>query len=529
MTSPPWDAIVIGGGHNGLVTAAYLARAGRRVVLLERRPNLGGAASIEHSPSGVELPVGAQDLSLFRPQIIRELGLQLPLIRPEHSLTSLLPDGRALQLWRDPLRAAQSVADFSTADASEYPRFAAQIGRQAAILERMMDRVAPNLPLAGGWGGFRAAAPWLAVALAMRRLGGRPMLELVRDLPMDAARLLEERFESPELQGALASAGVIGLMQGPRAPGTALMLILQSIGGFPRGSTFMPGGVQQLTATLEQAATRLGVEIRTGAAIERILTDDYRTVGVRLASGEELRAEVVASSADPRHTLLDLVGAPELELRVVRQLQNIRFRGSTSRVNLVLDWPVPEFTGVADPRQLSGPLVIAPSIDYLERAYDDAKYGRVSSAPHLSMTMPTMSESPGSEPHKMHLLSIDVRYTPFDLKDELWSEQREQLGDRVVEVLSEYAPDLPRHVVHRQILTPIDLQLEYGLPEGSIHHGQMALDQMLFMRPIGGYAAYRSPVDGLYFCGAGAHPGGGLTGAPGRNAARVILKDLRKR
>lgn len=526
MAGRTYDCVVIGGGHNGLVAAAYLARAGRRVALVERRPELGGASSTGRSAENLPLEVGAQDLSLLQPQIVRDLRLRLSLHRPAVALLSLLSDREALPLWRDPQRTGAALSRLSSADASAYPRFAAQTRRQAALLAQMLERTPPDLPVAGLWKSVRAAWPWLPVALGLRRMGPRAMLELIRTLPMDAARLLEEWFQREELQGALAAGGVVGLMQGPRSPGTALMLLYQSIGGFPRGATFVRGGVGGLIDELARAAAEFGVEIRTGDGVERILTDDYAAVGVRLGGGEELRARSVAASADPRHTLFDLVGAPELELRMVHRVRNMRFRGSTARVNLVTDG-LPDFRGVVKHEHLQGHVVVSPSLEYLERAFDDAKYGRSSSDPHLALTIPTL-HAEEVDPDQPQVLSVTVRYTPYELREGDWNAQREALGDQVVSLLARYAPDLPQRITHRQVLTPLDLEREYGLPEGSIHHGQMALDQLLFMRPIPGYAGYRSPVDRLYFCGAGAHPGGGLTGAPGRNAAQVILKDLRR-
>lgn len=518
--------MVIGGGHNGLVAAAYLARAGRRVALVERRPELGGASFTARSPDGLPLEVGAQDVSLLRPQIVGELRLQLPLHRPAVSLLSLLSDREALPLWRDPQRTGAALSRLSAADASAYPRFAEQTRRQAALLAQMLDRTPPNLPAASLWKTARAVWPWWPVAVGLRGMGPRAMMEFIRTLPMEAARLLEEWFEREELRGVLAAGAIVGLMQGPRSPGTALMLLYQSIGGFPRGATFVRGGVGGLIGELARAAAAFGVELHTGDGVERILTDDYAAVGVRLASGAELRARTVAASTDPRQTLFELVGAPELELRVVRRVRNIRFRGSTARVNLVTDG-LPDFKGVVKHEHMRGHVVISPSLDYLERAFDQAKYGQISADPHLSLTIPTLHDE-SADPSGPQVLSVTVRYAPYQLRDSSWESQREVLADRVVSRLADYAPDLSQRITNRQVLTPMDLEREYGLPEGSIHHGQMALDQLLFMRPIPGFAGYRSPVDRLYFCGAGAHPGGGLTGAAGRNAAQVILKDLSK-
>jgi phytoene dehydrogenase-like protein len=525
MTNDIYDVVVIGGGHNGLVTAAYLARAGKRVVLYERRQQLGGIASTEQQPEGYGFETGMHDFSLFRSEILRELALDLPIARPDISALSLLPDAAPLRLWRDPERTTAEIAAYSPSDGQNYLEFVRRIRRASSVLEAMLSQSPPNLPLSGGIRNLARLVPWLRIGLRLRRLGGRALYEFSRWLPMDVASMLEEWFEHKGLRGALASTAIQGTMQGPRASGTGLMLMYHAIGGFPRGGTFLRGGISRLSDALASRAQESGAEIRTGVSVDRILTDDYAARGVVLSSGEELRSRTVASSADPRHTLLDLVGAQELEVRVMRRARNIRFRGSTAKVNLALRG-LPDFVGVNEAAELRGHIIVSPSVEYLERAYDDAKYGRLSAQPHLEMVLPSLHD-PAMAPEGRHVLSITARYAPYQLADGDWATERENLGDRVVQAMAQYAPDLPDLILHRQVLTPLDYEREYGLAEGSFYHGQMALDQLLFMRPIPGYADYRSPVGGLYFCGAGAHPGGGVTGAPGRNAAREISRDLR--
>jgi phytoene dehydrogenase-like protein len=525
MTDSRFDVIVIGGGHNGLVTAAYLAKSGRKVVVLERRDRLGGSASTEQVFDGFRFETGAHDASLFRNEIIRELGLDLNVVQPDMSVLSLLPDGRVLRLWRDPQKAAEAISEFSNNDARSYSKVAQRIQRFSALLEGMLGLTPPNLPFEGGLANLRKLIPWVRIAARLRRFGGREMYEFLRSVPMDVASMLGEWFEDDHLQGALATAAIQGSMQGPRASGTGLMLLYHAIGGFPRGAKFVRGGIGRLSDALAARAREFGAEIRTGQAVEKIITNDYAVSGVRLSDGEELRAGSVASSADPRHTLLELVGASQLEVRVVRRARNIRFRGSTAKVNLALR-DLPAFEGVGDNAELAGHIIISPSLDYLERAYDDAKYGRLSSHPQLEMILPSLHD-PSLAPDGQHVLSITARYAPYHLKQGAWDQERETLGDRVVNTVAQYAPNLPELILHQQVLTPVDYEREYGLTEGSVYHGQMALDQLLYMRPIPGFADYRSPVGGLYFCGAGAHPGGGVTGAPGRNAARMIREDLK--
>jgi phytoene dehydrogenase-like protein len=336
---------------------------------------------------------------------------------------------------------------------------------------------------------------------------------------------MQEWFASPAVQGALGSLGVTGSLQGPMASGTALMMLYA---GHPqrgmRSGRYVQGGTGRLIEALAAAASAAGAEIRTDAPVGRLRIDGARQAGVELAGGEFIPARAVLSSADPQSTLLGLVEPNELEVRVVRGLRSLRARGSAARVHLSLRG-LPEFRSGPDPQALSGHILLCPSLEYLERAYDHSKYGRFSPAPYLEAHIPTVLD-PGLAPEGRHLLSATMQYAPYQLADGDWGQQCEALGDAVVSALAEHAPDLPDLILQRQVITPQDLEREYGLPQGDIFHGQMALDQLLFMRPIPGYGRYRTPIEGLYFCGAGAHPGGGLSGLPGRNAARQVLRDL---
>jgi phytoene dehydrogenase-like protein len=528
-----YDAVIIGGGHNGLVASAYLAKEGFKVLVVERRPVLGGAAATEEVFPGFRVNTGANDAGSFLPEIVDDLNLEnfgLQFIESRVVVFALQPDGDSLVLWRDPERAAQEIALFSKADAGRYSNFLNEVGRMTEVLEAIRTLPPPTLP------DYNAPdlLPWFRVALKLRGMGVEDMMNFMRVLPMPAADFLDEWFESPLLKAALGTSAVMGSMQGPRASGTALMLLYQALGAGEAGiraSKFVRGGMGSLSEALARSARQHGVEICTGQSVSRIVLDGNRATGVVLESGEIIAAQAVISSTDPRHTFFDLVGPSHLAVRFVREVKNIRFRGSTARLNLVLD-QLPKFTALAETGRaadpgtvLSGHTLICPDLDYLERAYDDAKYGRISQRPCLDFVIPTIlddSLAPGRE----HLMSIDVRYAPYRLSDGDWQTQRGDLSDKVIETLSAYAPGLRELVLHQQTITPMDFEVEYGLPEGGIYHGQMGLDQLLFMRPVPGAGRYRTPVESLYLCGAGTHPGGGVTGAPGHNAAREILRDL---
>jgi phytoene dehydrogenase-like protein len=435
---------------------------------------------------------------------------------------SLLGPQEALIFWRELDRTRAEIARYSAADAQRYPAFAAGLGRLSRALERAMGLTPPALPptVAG-------LLTWATVAARVRLLGRAGMMELLRWVPNSAAAVLDDWFEDVGLKGALASLAVSGSPRGPRAHGSAFLLLYHGSAGLPRSSQFVQGGTGELSQALARSALAHGAEVRTGQAVERILLDDGRAVGVQLRGGAEIRAAAIASSADPRSTLLELIPPMSLEVRVVRRARNIRFRGSTARVNLALD-RLPAFPAVADPSGLTGHLILSPDPDYLERAADDAKYGRCSVRPYLDMTIPTLLD-PARAPEGKHILTITMQYAPYDLREADWDRERERLGDRIVSAVTEFAPELPATILHRQVLTPLDYEREYGLPEGCIYHGEMGLDQLASMRPIPGYGSYRAPVEGLFFCGAGAHPGGGVSGAPGRNAAREIVRALRRR
>jgi phytoene dehydrogenase-like protein len=522
-----YDAIVIGAGHNGLVTAAYLGWAGLKVLVLERREVIGGAVVTEQVFPGFKFDTAAHRIGGLHPAVIGDLDLRrhgLEILRADPAVFAPAADGRHLLLWNDPGRTAEAIREISPADADAWIPFTDLIRKAAAVVQAAWSSTPPNVT------GNDPRDLWAVLKLGakLRGLGKKGMVEVVRILPMAVSELLGDWFESDVLKGTLAAAGVTGLMQGPMAAGTVYNLLHHQVGagnGTLRPTTRVRGGVGKLTRALAAAAREHGVDIRTSQRVERVIVKDGRATGVALSSGEELAAARVVSNADPRRTFFDLVGPTELEPELVRKVKNIRFRGSCAKVNLALG-ELPRFAGVSeDGPHLNGVISISPGLEYVERAYDDAKYGASSRRPYLDVSIPSVTDQGLAEPGR-HVMSIVAQYVPYRRKEGEWdAAARDELGDAVVATLSEYAPNLESAILHRQVLTPLDLEETYGLPEGNINHGEHTLDQLLFMRPVPGFARYRTPVAGLYLCGAGTHPGGGVTGFPGYNAAREILRD----
>jgi phytoene dehydrogenase-like protein len=518
-----YDAIVIGAGHNGLVTAALLAKAGFKTLVLERRDVLGGAAATEEVFPGFKINTGADNAGLFRDEIIDELNLTahgLAFRESEAAVFSPQPDGSALTLWRDEAKSVAEIGRFSPRDAERYPDFVAEINRMAEALSGMLLLTPPELMERKASDGMA----WGKFGLNLRRMGGKEMMEFMRVLPLPVSEYLNEWFESEALKGTLAAPAILGNQLGVRGSGTTFMLLYQHANGFLRRRTVM-GGIGQLPAALAAAAEGHGAEIRLGTGVDHIMLDDDRASGVVLVDGSEIRSHIAISNADPRRTFFGLVGPTNLQPRFMRQVRNIIFRGVTAKMNMALSG-LPQFNGQTDSAQLAGRIRISPNLEYLERAYDAGKYGSFSSNPILDMTIPTLLD-PALAPDGRHILSITMQYAPYKLADGNWDDQREQLGDAVLDTLSGYAPDLQSLILDRQVLTPLDWQQTYGLTEGSIHHGQMSLDQLLIMRPVSGWSRYSTPIENLFLCGAGTHPGGGVTGAPGYNAAREAIKALK--
>ncbi|HEX9122690.1 MAG TPA: NAD(P)/FAD-dependent oxidoreductase [Actinomycetota bacterium] len=528
MAQTRYDAIMIGGGHNGLVAAGYLAKAGRRVLVLERRDRVGGVLDTVELAPGVRAPGVAHTVGRLRASVVRDLGLTrhgFTPIEPAIRVFAPQPDGSALTLWADPVRTAQELRSRSTHDADAYPGFDRRVRSVASFLAYLNAATPPDvkhLTFADLLTGLRAGR-------AFRDLGKKAARETTRVLPMAVADLVAESFETDAVRGAIASRAVLYAAMGPWSAGTAFVLLSDSAGndgGAAGQSTFARGGPGALAEALAEAARSFGAEIRTGAEVAQVLTEDHRAVGVALGSGEELRATAVISNADPKRTLTKLVDPVVLGPHLVWRAKNIRTPGVVSKVNLALS-ELPVFAGADDPDRLKGRILIAPSVDYVERAFDASKYGRISEEPFLEVTIPSLSD-PSLAPEGTHVASVIVQWTPHALRDGDWKAEGKRVGDLVIDTLERYAPGFSKLVTATQVLTPVDLEAEYGLPQGHPLHAEPGLDQFFAWRPLLGHARYRFGIEGLYLCGSGAHPGGGVTGAPGANAVREILADLKK-
>jgi phytoene dehydrogenase-like protein len=528
--SRTWDALIVGGGHNGLVAAAYLARAGLSTLVLERRPLVGGACVTEEVFPGYRVSTAAYLCSLLQERIVRDLDLPRHGYRvyaKDPAFYTPFPDGRGLTMWRDLRRTCGEIAVFSRKDAAAYPAYEEAVERLARLAERLLLETPPNIV------GVRprdlvslARLGWEAV-----RMGPEERVGQVAIFTQSVADFLDRWFESEELKVTLATDGVIGTNGGPRSPGTAYVLLHHVMGKVDgaRGLWgFVRGGMGAVSEAIASAARAAGAEIRTDAEVERIRVEDGRAAGAVLRSGEEVPARLVLSNADPKRTFLDLLEERELEPSFVEAVRRIRMKGSSLKINLALDGlPAFRALGGAGPRPQHGATIhLCPDLDYLERAWDDAKHGRPSARPLVEMTIPTIYDDSIAPPGR-HLMGVFLQYAPYDLKEGDWRSTKEAYADRVMDLVEEYAPGFRDRVLHRQVLTPVDLEEIYGLTGGNLFHGEMSPDQLFSMRPVPGWARYRTPVPGLYLCGSGTHPGGGVMGAPGHNAAREVLRDLR--
>jgi phytoene dehydrogenase-like protein len=522
-----YDAIVIGGGHNGLVTAAYLSRAGMRTIVLERRHVLGGAAVTEEIVPGFRFSVASYVVSLLRPEIVRELEL------PRHGLEILPLDGTLTPLdddylWRvnDHGRTVRELRRWSRSDAEAYEEYSRLMVQMARFIKPILSTVPPDQ-------GRPNPLEWLPLAGLARSFAGLPRRlkdTFIQLMTMSAADFLDQWFETDPLKATMAASGIIGTFQGVRSPGTAYVLLHHYMGeidgafrawGIPRGGT---GGVSLAIAS---AARAQGAEIRTEAPVARIDVQGGRAAGVTLESGEALTADTILSSADARVTLIDLLEPGTLDPDFEAEVRRYKFRGSSGKVNLALDG-LPDFTCLPGPGEhLRGAISFSPSVEYMERAYDDAKYGRPSERPYIDMIMPTLVD-PAMAPPGKHVMSCFVQYAPYHLAKGEWDDDaRERFGDAVVATIAERAPNIRDLIIDRQVLTPLDIERRIGLTEGNIFQGELSLEQLFFNRPVPGWARYRTPVDDLWMCGSATHPGGGLMGAPGRIAALELMKTRR--
>ena len=527
MSAARYDAIIIGGGHNGLVAAAYLARAGRKVLVLEKRPVVGGAAVTEEIFPGFKFSVFSYVVSLLRPEIIRDLdlprhGLQ---ILPLESTVTPLDNGDYLGSWSDPDESRRELTRHSPRDAEAMIQFGRLMQHMALAVKPILGMVPPD-PASlspSDLGGL------LKLGSHFRSLGAERFHALFKLMTMSSADYLDEWFDFDPLKATKSASGIIGTFLGPRSPGSAYVLLhhyMGEIDGAFRAWGFQKGGTGAISNSIASAARAFGADIRTDAGVEKVIVKDGRATGVALSSGEEIAASLVVSCLDPRRTFTQLVDTKDLPGDLVEGVRRYKFRGSSGKVNLALDG-LPDLTCLpGNGPHLRGAISISPNLAYLERAYDDAKYGEFSRHPYMDIVIPSMIDPQMAPPGK-HVMSIFVQYAPYHLNGGWTDAKRDAFGDAVVDTLAQYAPNIKNLILHRQVLTPLDIERITGLSEGNIFQGELALHQLFFLRPVPEWAKYRTPIRGYWQCGAGTHPGGGIMGASGRLAALEMLSHTR--
>lgn len=526
------DIVIIGSGHNALVTSFYLAKKGLKPLILERRDILGGAAVTEEFFPGFRCSTlahagGPPLASILHDMQLARHGLQK--LESPVRIFAPTPEGRALTLFTDTHASIAEIRKFSAKDAAKYPEFAAGLARAAAIASELLSLTPPVIEKPSAEDAWKL----LKIGRKVRGLGKKEMMRLIRWGPMAAADFVAEFFEDDLLRAVIAARGIFGAALGPWSAGsTALLLLRAAADPYPVGNSAQPrGGMGALTAAMAAAAKEAGAEFRTNAEVAQILVKNGAVTGVALSSGEEISAKAVISGADPRRTFLGLVDPVHLPPSFLVKMQHYRAQGTIAKMNVALD-ALPSFAALknssSDPASfLAGRIHIGPGIDYLERAFDHSKYGEFSTAPYLDIMIPTLTD-PSLAPAGKHVMSICMQFAPYQLKGSDWSKQREALSKTIIQTLAHYAPDFPGKILAHQLLTPLDLENIYGLTGGHPFHGELALDQIFTMRPLLNWARYHTPVKHLYLCGNGTHPGNGLTGASGHNAAREILRHLRK-
>jgi len=528
MGNSKYDVIVIGGGHNGLVNAAYLARAGKKVLVLERRYVLGGAACTEEVFPGFKFSVCSYVVSLLRPEIIRDLDL------PRHGLEILPLDGTFTpmpngdHLWRvnDHGKTHREIARHSKLDAEAYDEFGKAMQAMCRFVKPILSMVPPDPATLNP----KELMKLLFLGRRFQGLTSEDKYNQVQLMTMSAIDFLDQWFETDVLKATMSASGIIGTFLGVRSPGTAYVLLhhyMGEIDGAFRSWGFARGGTGAISNAIADAAREAGVEIRTEAPIAQIIVKNGKAKGVVLASGDEIYADIISSSVDPNLTFLKFIEARELPGDFLEDVRRYKYRGSSGKVNLALDG-LPNFTCLPGPgNHLRGAISISPSMEYMERAYDQAKYGEFSRRPYIDMVIPSLTD-PSVAPPGKHILSCFVQYAPYKLSEGTWDGQREAFGNTVIDTISQYAPNLKNLIIGKQVITPLDIERQTGLSEGNIFQGELSLEQLFFLRPAAGWARYRTPIKKLYMCGSATHPGGGIMGAPGRLAALEILKDTGK-
>ncbi|HEU4401411.1 MAG TPA: NAD(P)/FAD-dependent oxidoreductase [Candidatus Polarisedimenticolia bacterium] len=528
-----YDAIIVGGGHNGLIAAGYLAKERLKVLVLERRHIVGGACVTEELIPGYRVTRTSYVASLLLPEIIRDFRLKdygFEVLLPEPHSFYPQPSGKFMLWYADEEKTNREVAKFSARDGAALTRFQADLADLQPFVDEIMRTTPPMFPPRG----LRELFEFGRFGRRMLKLGEKRLKHFFELMTSSCYDYLSKRFESDEVMAAVALNGLIGTCVGPMTPGSAAVMLHHSIGGTIEGQPgawgYVRGGMGGLANAFLKSVQDLGVEVKTNAEVGRFLIEGGICRGVALSNGDEYRARLVASNLDPRRTFLGLVDKGVLEDDFVQSIKDFRTQGSSIKVNCALS-ELPNWTAIPgqDPRapHQQAMFELAPSIEYLERAYDDLKYGRPSKRPMIDGNVASTMDDTLC-PKGRHVMSLFVQYGPYKLKEGTWPEIREKVGDDVIETLAEYAPNIKKAIIGREVLTPWDLEKEFGLTEGNIFHGEMTPDQLFFMRPAWRWAQYRTPIRGLYLCGSGAHPGGGVLGAPGRNAAREILRDVRR-
>jgi phytoene dehydrogenase-like protein len=524
---------IIGGGHNALVTAFYLAKGGFKPVVFERREITGGGAVTEEFHPGFRASTLAHTVGPLHADIARDMRLEkfeCRMLYPDPRLFAPTPDGKALLFYNDHAKTAGGIAHLSAHDAAKYTEFTAVLEELSDVLEQLTSITPPDIESPSPedlWNLFKTGR-------GIRSLGKRRIFDLLRWAPMAAADFVSEFFETELIRAVIAARGIFGAALGPWSAGsTAVLLLRAAADPHPVGSAATcQGGLGSFTHALTESARHAGAEIRTHAEVQHIQVKNGAVTGLVLSSGEEIPIEAVVSGVDPKRTFFKLLDPSELDPTFAQRIKNIRCNGSVAKVNLALNG-LPDFPALANAiapdgarQALSGRIHIGPEIDYLERAFDASKYGEFSAKPYLDVTIPTLLDSSLAPPEK-HVLSAHVQFAPFKLKHGTWERHRNDLAYAVVKTLAEYAPNLPDLIEATQVITPQDLEATYGFTGGHIFHGELALDQLFTMRPVLDWAKYQTPIRGLYLCGSGTHPGNGLTGSSGANAAREIIKSLR--